>query len=170
MNASAQKAASTSSEKSAPPEEKETRQAIAAVLETYRLAFLHLDAQQLASIWDRQHEPLIYLAQEKDEPINGWDGIQKYYAALPEHLERVLAKNLYEVKIDVLGETAIAFFTSRSTVVLKGRPTNYEPIAHVTMVFHRTPDGWRAIHYHESARSEQSAQVMREMKDLKTKP
>lgn len=144
----------------------EVRQEIAAVLEIYRLAFLNLDAQKLESIWDRQHEPLIYLAQEKEEPIFGWDGIQKYYEALPEHLEKVLSKNLDDVKIDVLGETAIAFFTSHSTVVLKGRPANYEPIAHVTMIFHRTTAGWRVIHYHESAKSEQSAQVMREMKAM----
>jgi len=37
------------------------------------------------------------------------------------------------------------------------------------MFFHRTADGWRVIHYHESARSEQSAQVMREMKAMHPK-
>jgi ketosteroid isomerase-like protein len=149
-----------------PADKNEIRQAIAAVLETYRLAFINLDAHQLESIWDFQHEPLIYLAQEKEEPIFGWDGIQKYYAALPEHLEKVLSKNLDEVKIDVAGETAIAFFTSRAIVKLKGRSDPYEPIGHVTMIFHRTSNGWRAIQYHESARSEQSAQVMREMKAM----
>lgn len=159
MDAPTQKAATlVSPELSATGE---NRQSIAAALETYRLGFLQMDTQQLTSIWDRHHEPLIYLAQEKDEPIYGWDGIQKYYAALPEHVEKLLSKNLDDLKIDVLGEIAIAFFTSRSTVMLKGRPTKYEPISHVTMIFHRTLDGWLAIHYHESARSEQSAQVMR---------
>lgn len=169
MNAPAQKTTTTMYAKLSAAEEKEDRQTIAVALETYRLGFLHLDAQQLTSIWDRQHEWLIYLAQEKEEPIYGWDGIQHYLAALPDHLEKVLSKYLDDVQIDVLGETAVAFFTSRSTVMLRGRPTKYEPISHVTMFFHRTADGWRVIHYHESARSEQSAQVMREMKAMHPK-
>jgi ketosteroid isomerase-like protein len=154
MNAPAQKPVTTVSAKLSATEEKENRQTIAAALETYRIGFLHLDAQQLKFIWDRQHQPLIYIAQEKEEPINGWDGIQKNFAARPENLKKVFSKNLDDLKIDVLGETAIAHFTSRSIVRLKRRPTKYEPISHVTMIFHLTPDGWRAIHYHESARSE----------------
>jgi len=134
MNTSAQKATTTMYAKLSAAEEKEDRQTIAVALETYRLGFLHLDAQQLTSIWDRQHKWLIYLAQEKEEPIYGWDGIQHYLAALPEHLEKVLSKYLDDVQIDVLGETAVAFFTSRSTVMLRGRPTKYEPISHVNHV------------------------------------
>lgn len=139
----------------------ESRHAVAAVLETYRLGFLHLDPERLASIWDQQHEPLIYVAQEKEEPMLGWSAIQRYLAALPEHLDEVLAKDLGDVQIDVIGDAAIAFFTSRSSVMLKGRPTKYEPIGHVTMIFHRTSAGWRAVHFHESARSEQAVQVAR---------
>jgi hypothetical protein len=75
----------------------------------------------------------------------------------------VLAKDLDAVQIDVLGDTAIAFFTSRSSVKIKGHPAKYEPIGHVSMIFHRTSEGWRAIHFHESARSEQAAQVVREI-------
>jgi hypothetical protein len=71
------------------------------VIETYRLGFLHLDPEQLASIWDRQHEPLVYVAQEKEEPIRGWAAIERYLAALPEHLDEVLAKDLDNVQIDV---------------------------------------------------------------------
>jgi hypothetical protein len=52
--------------------EDESRRAVAAVIETHRLGFPHLDVEQLASIWDRKHEPLIYVAQEKQEPIHGW--------------------------------------------------------------------------------------------------
>jgi len=72
----------------------------------------------------------------------------------------VLAKELEDVHIDVLGDTAVTFFTSPSSVKLKGRPAKYEPIGHVTMIFRRTSEGWRAIHLHESARSAQAAQVM----------
>jgi ketosteroid isomerase-like protein len=141
----------------------EAQQAVAAVLETYRLGFLHLDLEQLASIWDREHEPLVYVAQEKDEPLHGWAAIEGYLAALPEHLEEASAKDLDNVQIDVLGDTAIAFFTSRASVKLKGRPTRYEPMGHVTVIFRRRSEGWRAIHFHESARSAQATQVMQSM-------
>ncbi len=108
--------------------EREVRDALAAVIETYRLGFPRLDAEQLASIWDHQHEPLIYVAQESEEPILGWAAIQSYLTALPEHLDAVMAKNLDDVRIDVLGDAAIAFFTSRSSVRLKGHPAiKYEP-------------------------------------------
>jgi ketosteroid isomerase-like protein len=163
MTAPVQNAADTTSDKPSTTNETEDQHAVAAVLETYRLGFLHLDLEQLASIWDREHEPLIYVAQEKDEPIHGWAAIQGYLAALPEHLDEVLAKDLDSVQIDVFGDTAIAFFTSRSSVKLKGRAAKYEPIGHVSMIFRRFSEGWRAVHYHESARSAQAAQVTQAM-------
>lgn len=103
----------------AQPDEIETERAVAVLIESYRQGFLHLNPEQLASIWDSQHNPLIYVAQEKEEPIYGWPPIQRYFAALPEHLDEILAKHLEDVQIDVLGDTAIAFFTSHSSVKLK---------------------------------------------------
>jgi ketosteroid isomerase-like protein len=141
------------------PNDYESKRLITALIETYRLGFLHLDPEQLASIWDSRHDPLIYVAQEMEEPIHGWTAIQHYYAALPEHLDEVLAKHVDDVQIDVLGDTAIAFFVTHSNVRLKGRTAKYEPTARVSMIFHRTSAGWRSIHYHESAQSAQSAQA-----------
>jgi ketosteroid isomerase-like protein len=141
------------------PNDNGSKLVIAALIETYRLGFLHLDSEQLASIWDSQHDPLIYVAQEMEEPIHGWTDIQRYYAALREHLDEVLAKRVEDIKIDVLGDTAITFFTTHSIVKLKGRTTKYEPFARVSMILQRTSAGWRSIHYHESAQSAQSAQA-----------
>ena len=59
--------------------------AVASLIETYRQGFLHLDPDRIASIWDSQHEPLIYVAQENKEPTYGWAAIQRYIAAIPEH-------------------------------------------------------------------------------------
>src|SRR5882757_3633946 len=82
------------------PNDNESKRVIATLIETYRMGFLHLDPEQLASIWDSQHDPLIYVAQEMEEPIYGWTAIQHYYAALPEHLDEVLAKHLEDIQID----------------------------------------------------------------------
>lgn len=135
---------------------------ISTLIETYRIGFLHFDTDQLASIWDSQHTPLIYIAQEKEEPIQGWKDIRQYYAALPEHLDAIVQKHLEGIQIDIVGTTAIAFFISRSTVRIKGRAVLYKPVARVTMIFRETGEGWRAIHYHESALSAQSTQVRSE--------
>jgi ketosteroid isomerase-like protein len=141
-------------------DETEAERAVAALIETYRQGFLHLDPDQIASIWDPQHDPLIYVAQEKNEPSYGWAAIRGYMAALPEHLERVLAKEVTNLQIDILGDTAIAFFISHSSVKLKARTALHEPTFRVSMIFQRTSAGWRAIHFHESALSAQAAQVM----------
>lgn len=138
----------------------DAERAVATLIETYRQGFLRLDPAQIASIWDPSHEPLIYVAQEKKEPTYGWTAIQLYIAALPEHLEKVLAKEITDVQIDILGDTAIAFFISHSSVKLKARATPHEPTFRVSMVFRRNSAGWRAIHFHESALSAQAAQVM----------
>jgi ketosteroid isomerase-like protein len=140
--------------------DKAAEHAIAALIEVYREGFLHLDSDRIASIWDPQHEPLIYVAQEKNEPIYGWDAIQRYIAALPEHLAKVLAKEVKDLQIDILGDTALAFFISHSSVKLKARAALHEPTFRVSIIFRRTSAGWRVTHFHESALSAQSAKVM----------
>lgn len=142
------------------PEEKEAEHAVAALIETYRQGFVHLDPEQIASIWDTQHDPLIYVAQEMKEPTYGWPAIRRYMTALPEHLEKVLAKEVKELKIDLLGGTALAFFISHSSVKLKARAELHEPTFRVSMIFHQTPAGWRVIHFHESSLSAEAAQAM----------
>jgi SnoaL-like domain len=67
------------------------------------------------------------------------------------------------LQIDTLGDTAIAFFVSHSSVILKTRGTLHEPTFRVSMIFQRTPTGWRAIHFHESALSAQAAQAAQAM-------
>jgi ketosteroid isomerase-like protein len=121
------------------------------VIETYRSGFLELDPSRLASIWDREHQSLIYVAQEKVEPLYGWLAIEGYLRALPEHLEIISAMNLDQVSIDPMGQVALAFFIFRVSAKLRGRDGQHEPTGRVSMVLKNTPNGWRLIHYHESA-------------------
>jgi ketosteroid isomerase-like protein len=64
------------------------------------------------------------------------------------------------MRIDVLGDTAIAFFISHTTVKLKRQAALHEPTFRATMIFQRTDAGWRVIHYHESSLAASAAQVM----------
>jgi len=126
-------------------------EAIAHLIETYREGFLALDPARLCSIWDNQHDPLIYVAQEKHEPIYGWPAIERYLAQLPEHLESISVMELDSLSIDPLGDAAAVYFRFRAKGKLKGREGSHEPVGRVTMIAKRTPNGWRTIHYHESA-------------------
>jgi hypothetical protein len=49
----------------------ESESAVAVLIETYRQRFLQLDPELLGSIWDREHDPLIYVAMERPEMIKG---------------------------------------------------------------------------------------------------
>jgi ketosteroid isomerase-like protein len=142
------------------PDKPKAESAITALIETYRQGFLHLDPDRIASIWDPRHEPLIYVAQEMKAPTYGWPAIQRYMAALPEHVEQVLAKEIKDLQIDILGDTAIAFFVCHASVKLRTRTALHNPSFRVTMIFQQTAADWRAIHYHESSLAAQSAQAM----------
>jgi ketosteroid isomerase-like protein len=128
-----------------------TESEVLVVIEVYRQGFLQLDPELLWSIWDQGHDSLIYVAMEKREPIYGWPAIKQYYAALPEHLEEMVAKQVDAIRIDLLGDTAMAFFQFHSVVKLKGHEGLFEPSGRVTMLFRHTQAGWRVVHFHESA-------------------
>ena len=134
-----------------------TETAVADLIESYRQGFLHLDSKRLASVWDREHEPLIYVAMERPEPLHGWAAIQRYFEELPEHLEEMVEKKIVGIEVDPFAEAAIAFYEFHSTVKLKGSKGLYRPSGRVTMLFKRTQTVWRAIHYHESAPAAQAA-------------
>jgi len=133
------------------PRSNESESAIAALIETYRQGFLRLDPELLGSIWDREHDSLVYIAMERSEPIYGWPAIKRYYEALPAHLEQMLAKSVDNARIDVLGDTAFAFFQFHSKVKIRGREGQHELAGRATMLFRHTRAGWRVIHFHESA-------------------
>lgn len=73
---------------------------------------------------------------------------------------KMVAKEIDNIRIDSLGDTAIAFFKFHSTVRLKGRKELFRPSGRVTMLFRNTQDRWRVIHYHESALAAQSADAI----------
>jgi ketosteroid isomerase-like protein len=145
-------------------QETSNQRTVLELIESYRQGFLQLDPGRLASIWDREHIPLVYFAMERPEPIQGWSAIENYFKALPQHLEQVIEKKIGPIKVDAFGDAAVAFFESHSIVKLKGGEGLYRPSARATMCFHRALGGWRAIHYHESALAAQAADQFNRMK------
>jgi SnoaL-like domain len=137
--------------------------AVLDLIETYRQGFLRLEPKRLESIWDQEHDPLVYVAMELPEPLLNWAAIERYLEALPVHVETILAKEIVATTVDIVGESAVAFFQFHSTVKLKGNAELYRPSGRVSMVLRQTRAGWRAIHYHESALAAQSAEQRRRL-------
>lgn len=103
---------------------------------------------------------------ERPEPIQGWAAIEKYFEALPQHLEQMVEKKIDPIQVDSFGDAAAAFFEFHSIVKLKGATELYRPSGRVTMLFRRTQTQWRAIHYHESALAAQAADQINRMKAI----
>jgi ketosteroid isomerase-like protein len=146
--------------------ETDTQRTVEDLIETYRQGFLQLDPKRLGSIWDHEHTPLIYIAMERPKPIEGWSAIENYFAELPQHLAQMVEKKIDPIKVDAFGDVAAAFFEFHAVVKLKGGEGLYRPSGRVTMLFHRTQAGWRAIHYHESALAAQAAEQISRMQAL----
>jgi ketosteroid isomerase-like protein len=148
-------------------QETSAQKAVTDLIETYRRGFLQLDPERLGSIWDHEHTPLIYVAMERPEPLQGWSAIEHYFEALPQHLEQMVEKTIGPIEVDVFGDAAAAaFFEFHSIVRLKGGAGLYRPSGRVTMLFKRTQASWRAIHYHESALAAQAAEQINRMKAI----
>lgn len=130
--------------------ENHDRQAIAALVESYRLGFETMDVDRLASIWDQDYGDLIYVALEAASPIRGREGIAKYYRRVAGQFEAVMRMSVDDLSVDILGDAAFAWCTFHFAAVFKGRREPHLADARVTFLFRRSQAGWRVIHYHES--------------------
>src|SRR5215813_11815226 len=85
--------------------------AIARIVERYRAGFAALDPEVLIALWDQHHAGIIYVAQEKAEPMYGWQQVVAYYRALPTAIpvDRVTEMRVDDVSIDTVGGVASAF-------------------------------------------------------------
>ena len=125
------------------------RQAVSGVLDQYRNGLATLDVEALQGIWDRTHDPLVYIALERQDAIRDWAGIARYYEVLAQALASVNTIELADITIDLLGETALAYLTFHFVGDLHGKMRIAD--GRITFGLHRTGNGWRVIHYHESA-------------------
>jgi len=129
---------------------KADKKEIAALVESYREGFATLDAEKLISIWDRDYEEIIYCPIEAAEAVRGWPGIEEYYQGVTRHFTHVRSMEIANLSIDVLGDAAYAFFTFRFEGEVRDRSEPFKVEGRNTLIFRRTKDSWKGIHYHES--------------------
>jgi ketosteroid isomerase-like protein len=100
------------------------------------------------ALWDQNHDPIIYVAQELAQPVRGWAGVAHYYQRVTGLLARVKTMEVSDICIDVHGDVASAFFAFHFEGELQGQPHTAD--GRVTCLLHRNRGTWKVIHYHES--------------------
>jgi ketosteroid isomerase-like protein len=123
-------------------------QQIAAVIEQYRRGFATMDVERLKAIWDQDYDNIIYIAQEKAEPVRGWAGVERYYEGVARLLQRVRAMTVSDLSVDVLGDVAYAYCVFHFGGEMKGR--SHVADGRDTFILRRKGRAWKVIHYHES--------------------
>ena len=134
------------------------RQAIAALVEEYKLGWLSVDAARLRSIWKDDEEEVVYSALEMAYAMRDVGTIGKYLDRAKRECNPAKESTVDDLSIKIFGDTAIVYFTWHYEFTFKGEP----PVpglkadelivadGRATLLLRRTAGGWKAIHYHES--------------------
>ncbi len=127
------------------------RKEIAAVIEQYRRGFAEMNVEMIKGIWDQNYENIIYIVQEKAQPMRGWTDVEQYYNHVAELLEWVKTMTIEDLSLDVFGDFAYAFCVFHFEGDMKGQSQLHIRDERNTFILHRKGGTWKVIHYHESA-------------------
>jgi ketosteroid isomerase-like protein len=126
------------------------RQEIAAIVDQYRQAFTVVDMDLFMATWDKSYESIIYVPQERAQPVRGWADLEQYFKGVEGAFERVTVMEVNDLSIDVLGDAAYAFFTYH----FEAHFTHENGLSAVdgrdTFILRRKNGAWKVIHYHGS--------------------
>ena len=132
-----------------PTTEQDTQQ-IRDVLERYSKSWEAMNWEGLKSIWDPDYEHILYIPEERAEPIRGWAEVEAYFRHAAESVVTVYAMRLSDLTIDVLGDAAYAFCNFYFKGDIRRKAETFETQGRNTFLLRRTDGGWKVIHYHES--------------------
>ena len=129
-------------------------QQIEEVIQQWMAALNACDTEAVKKVWDESYDSLIYIAEENNDALYGWEGVEGYYNGL----EDVSSANweIDNVKIDVMGDMAWVYLTYvveahinsfNRTMVFPGRNT---------FILRKNACAWKIIHYHESLSRDES--------------
>ncbi len=130
------------------------KQAVEAVIQEWMSALNAGDIEGVKGVWDKSYDSLVFIAEENDDALHGWSGVDGYYDGLA-GVTRADWK-MDNLKIDVLGDAAWAYLTFvveadikdfNRTMVFPGRNT---------FILRKVGGQWKIIHYHESLSRDKS--------------
>ena len=125
-------------------------QQIKAVLETYSKSWEAMDWEGLKSIWDPEYEHILYIPEEREQPVRGWAEVEEYFRHAAQSVVTMYAMRLSDIVIDVFGDTAYAFCNFYFKADIKRKAETFETGGRNTYILRRKGHAWKVIHYHES--------------------
>jgi ketosteroid isomerase-like protein len=134
------------------------RQAVEAVIREWLAALQANDAQRVKAVWDRNYPHLIYIAEENNDALHGWAGVDGYYNGLSRDVGRADWK-IDNLEVDVIGNAAWAYLTFLVEVDIKPFKRTMVFNGRNTFILRKSGGQWKIIHYHESLSRDRSHQT-----------
>ncbi len=124
---------------------------IQAFLNEYAKAYNRMDYDTVLAMWDKQFDGAIYMAEEVDPPMHGWDRINKYFNPVPgvQILDGIY--NEYsDVRASYLSEDlAVATYHLRFDIKVK-RQAAMSSWDRVMAVLRKVDGDWKLVAYAEA--------------------
>ena len=125
----------------------------AAVIEIYQAwcrAFQGLDSAAMKALFDQDFPGLVYQSEENADPLYTWDEIAAYWDNVPTLVERIPEWRELSRKVAVDGDTAWVYAKLQTRIDVFNAKKALIGELRSSIGMHRTPQGWRLVHYHES--------------------
>ena len=137
------------------PTTEQQKQEVKAIIEQWLDALNALDVDRAKSLWDQSYSQLLYIAEENNDAVVGWPGINDYYNGLADSVETHDA-TIDNLTVDVLGDVAYAYCTFLGSLKIKGFDHPMVFNERNTFVLRNIGGQWKIIHFHESMSRDRS--------------
>ena len=129
-------------------------QQVQEVIDRWMSALNACDTEAVKTVWDESYSDLIYIAEENNDALHGWEGVEGYYNGLADVSEADWEMD--NVKIDVMGDVAWVYLTYvvKAHLMSFGRTMVFP--GRNTFILRKTVGEWKIIHYHESLSRDES--------------
>jgi ketosteroid isomerase-like protein len=124
--------------------------AVISVYEAWCRAFQSMDAVAMKALFEKNSDGLTYQSEENIDPLYTWQEIDDYWSAAPAIVDRIPEWRELTRKVAVYGDTAFVFTKLHTHLEVKGAKKSLIGELRVSIGMHRTPHGWKIVHYHES--------------------
>lgn len=129
---------------------------IAAVIGAYERCWNERRFRDLRQLWAADDTMPIWLPEEVDRPLTGWDDVEAYLGASEDIIDRFAIRTAdHRFKPIVAGVVSAVWTMRWNATTWFGNPPRTRAIAgdvRVSAVFREVGAGdWRFVHYHESA-------------------
>jgi ketosteroid isomerase-like protein len=126
------------------------REAVKKVVRRWARAFSSNNADAVLAVWDRDYPLIRHQAEEFPDPLRGWDELVHYNRVMAGLASGFRDLSVLDLDADVIGDMAWCYLRGTVTFDIPTLSTPITGATRQTFILHRTGDGWKVIHYHES--------------------